>query len=159
MKMPTFSKQFLIRAGVVLFFILIAVIMLIIGRGHTLYFDNKSFESPDGQTYGSFYRVSLTGSDRKVQKLIPGDRVSCKYMGQRVGFTITVTKSNGDQSTDYKYTLNIPYSWDGAVVNLPALVAGAEPEVYLSEFIVQKVESYSGEDEEVVLDDFSVGDI
>ena len=47
---------------------------------------------------------------------------------------------------------------DGVVLNVPALLAGAPEEVYLSEFVSLAVETSSTE-EEIVTDEFSLGDI
>ena len=41
-------RRILFRAGTIVLLIAIAVCMMIIGRGHTIYFDNKTLEAEDG---------------------------------------------------------------------------------------------------------------
>ena len=48
-------RQLLFRAGALLIVLLIAAAMFVIGRGHTVYFDNKTIEV-NGQTYEAFQR-------------------------------------------------------------------------------------------------------
>ena len=44
------ARRLIIRIAAVLVLVVIGVIMSIIGRGHTIYLDNKTLEY-DGQTY------------------------------------------------------------------------------------------------------------
>ena len=56
-------------------------------------------------------------------------------------------------------SLKLPYNMDGIVINVPALLAGAPADVYLSEFVSMAVETSSGTEEEIITDEFSLGDI
>ena len=45
-----------------------AAAMMVIGRGHTVYFDNKTLEDYQGQTYKAFEKVVVTVKDEQVAK-------------------------------------------------------------------------------------------
>ena len=51
------ARRLIIRIAAVLVLVVIGVIMSIIGRGHTIYLDNKTLEY-DGQTYKANYKVT-----------------------------------------------------------------------------------------------------
>lgn len=53
------ARRLIIRIAAVLVLVVIGVIMSIIGRGHTIYLDNKTLEY-DGQTYKAPYKVTIT---------------------------------------------------------------------------------------------------
>ena len=44
----------------------IAAAMMVIGRGHTVYFDNKTVEDYNGQEYKSFEKVVVTVKGEKI---------------------------------------------------------------------------------------------
>ena len=50
------KRTILFRVGAVLLLLIIAGFMMLIGRGHTVYIDNKSFDYI-GQTYTTPYKV------------------------------------------------------------------------------------------------------
>ena len=52
------ARRLIIRIAAVLVLVVIGVIMSIIGRGHTIYLDNKTLEY-DGQTYKAPYKVTV----------------------------------------------------------------------------------------------------
>ena len=52
------TRRLLFRLGTLLVLIAIAVCMTIIGRGHTVYFDNKKLEY-EGATYDPPYKVTV----------------------------------------------------------------------------------------------------
>ena len=58
------TRRLVIRVAAVLVLIIIGIIMSIIGRGHTIYLDNKTLEY-NGQTYRSPSVVAklITGSN------------------------------------------------------------------------------------------------
>ena len=53
------ARKLIIRIAAVVVLIVIGIIMSIIGRGHTIYLDNKTLEY-EGQTYKAPYKVTVT---------------------------------------------------------------------------------------------------
>ena len=51
------KRKLLFRVGAILIILVIAACMFVIGRGHTVYFDNKE-TSYNGQTIEPFYKVA-----------------------------------------------------------------------------------------------------
>ena len=48
------KRRILFSVLMVLILVVIAAVMMVIGRGHTIYFDNKTLEDYQGQTYKAF---------------------------------------------------------------------------------------------------------
>ena len=143
--------------------VLVAVgaVMMVIGRGHTVYFDNKSLDY-EGKTYESPYKIEIyTGDQAKgeaVAKLYDKERGSATQIGQKITVTLVVTQEKrGEEEAPKTVTIDLPYNMDGPVINLPAYLAGLPEEAYLSEFIPAIKEE---PDEEVpgTGDDMGMGD-
>ena len=69
MKAQLDKKRILIRIAALLLVLLLAVLMFIIGRGHTVYFDNKVTEY-NGKTYEGPYSIEVLVDGEKVAKLL-----------------------------------------------------------------------------------------
>ena len=67
------KRTILFRLGAVLLLLIIAGIMMVIGRGHTVYMDNKSIEY-NGQTYTTPYKVVVYVDGEQVAKLRDKER-------------------------------------------------------------------------------------
>ena len=151
------NRSFYFRAGTILLLVLVAVLMMIIGRGHTIYFDNKDVEY-NGQTYKAFQEVCMEVKGQDEQFLYPRERGLVNVMGQKAKINFEIMARKGSMSTDeYKETFKLPYSMDGIVINLPAYFAGLPQEVWMSEFVSLATTSDSGASNEVVTDEFSMG--
>ena len=135
----------------------IAACMFIIGRGHTVYFDAKSIDY-NGETLKPGYRTAIFVNGERVARLEDGDRGMATCIGQTFKFRVEVTPEKGAEAVPYEFSLKLPYNMDGIVLNMPALLAGAPESVYLSEFVSMAVESSPAE-EEIVTDEFALGDI
>ena len=135
----------------------IAACMFIIGRGHTVYFDAKSIDY-NGETLKPGYRTAIFVNGERVARLEDGDRGMATWIGQNFKFRVEVTPEKGADPVPYEFSIKLPYSLDGIVLNMPALIAGAPQDVYMTEFVSLAVES-SPADEEIVTDEFSLGDI
>ena len=133
----------------------IAACMFVIGRGHTVYFDAKSIEY-NGETLEPGYRTAIFVNGERVARLSAGDRGMATWIGQNFKMTVEVTPEKGAEAVSHEVSLKLPYNMDGIVLNVPALLAGAPEEVYLSEFVSMATEVSSG-DEEIVTDDFGIG--
>lgn len=153
MKQSSRKKTFLFRAGAVLALILIAAAMFVVGRGHTVYFDNKTLEY-NGESYPSVYRMIVRDKDKDVAKLNKRERGMATWMGQNFEMSVDVILEKDVEPVTYPIKLKLPYHLDGIVINLPAMVSGLPQEAWLSAFIpseplgaVEEEEIISGEGE------------
>lgn len=136
--------------------VLVAIcgVMMLIGRGHTVYFDNKSLEY-QGTTYEAPYKIEIhvgnNADGDALSKLYDNERASADQIGQKITVTLIVTQEKGgDEEAPVTYTIPLPYGMDGPIINLPAYLAGLPEEAYLSEFIPVITEE---PEETVVIDD------
>ncbi len=128
-------RKLLIRLAVVLFCVALAATMMVIGRGHTVYFDNKTLEY-NAQEYKAFHRVEVsTKKMDKPAKLDARDRGVSKWIGQSFQMDLTITETKGSQPYSRSVSLTLPYGIDNPIINLPALMAGLPQEAWLDEFI------------------------
>ena len=148
------KRRLLIRILAVAVVLGIAAWMFVIGRGHTIYFDNKEL-SANGEVYSPFYKVEVFVNDQSVAKLREGDRGMVTTMGQKFKMVLHITPKKDAKKVGSAFALEIPYNMDGIVLNLPALLSGAEESVYMSEFIPAPVEEES-EADVVVTDEFEM---
>lgn len=147
------KRMFLFRSLTVLILLLIAGAMFIVGRGHTLYLDNKAIEY-NGQSYDALYKVAIYVDDEQVAKLYEKERGMATCMGQTFQMVLEITPVKGGDEVVQRATLPVPYNMDGIVLNLPALLAGLPQEAYLSEFVSAIVEEPV--EEEIVTDEFAL---
>ena len=149
-------RKWMFRLGTVLVLIVIAACMMVIGRGHTVYFDNKKLDY-QGQTYDTYRRINVFVNGEQVAKLSAKDRGMASFMGQSFSFDLEITKEKGDDPVTNTYHIKVPYGRDGTVLNLPGLLAGLPEEAYTTEFVPVEPEP-SAEDEEIVTEDFGIGE-
>lgn len=128
-------KKLLIRLGVLLVVVAIGAVMMVIGRGHTVYLDNKTLEY-NGQEVKAYYKVVVTSkSMEKPANLLARDRGMAKCVGQSFRMDLTVTEAEGDAPKSKSVNLSLPYGMDNPIINIPALLAGLPQEAWLDEFI------------------------
>ena len=147
-------RKLLFRLGTVLVLVAIAACMIVIGRGHTMYFDNKKLEY-EGQELDTYRRINVFVGGEQVAKLSAKDRGMATFVGQSIRFDLEVTKEKGDDPVTLSYAMKVPHGMDGIVINLPGLLAGVPEDAYMSEFVSMAVET-TEEDEEVVTDEFEL---
>ncbi|MEG1548428.1 MAG: DUF6672 family protein [Clostridia bacterium] len=150
------KRAFIFRALTILLLLIIAGVMLIVGRGHTVYLDNKTTEY-NGQTYKCPYKVVAYVNDKQVAKLYDKkreDRGLASCMGQTFKAVLEITQEKGGDAVMCSVTIKLPYNMDGIIINLPALLAGLPEDAYLSKFISAPVEEVV--DEEIVTDEFAL---
>ena len=154
------SRRLIFRALLVLVLVAIGGVMMIIGRGHTVYFDNKSLDY-QGATYEAPYKIEIhvgnNANGDALSKLYDNERASADQIGQKITVTLIITREKGgDEEAPVTYTIDLPYGMDGPIINLPAYLAGLPEEAYLSEFVPVITEE---PEETVVIDDgMSMGD-
>lgn len=157
MKTKTSKRTLIIRIAVVVLLIAIGYWMSIIGRGHTVYLDNKSFEY-DGKTYDTPYKIVVNVDGEEAAKLYDRERGSVTCIGQKFTMTLEVTQEKGGSETVETYTITLPKNMDGIIINLPAYLAGLDEDAYMSEFITSP-DTVAEEDNESSDDDFGMIDV
>lgn len=146
------KRTLIIRIAVVVVLIAIAWAMTIVGRGHTVYIDNKKLEL-DGTTYDTPYKVEVYVDGERVAKLYDKERGSCTCIGQKLKVDLVIVQEKGGDETTASYVIPIPKDLDGVVINLPGYLAGLDQADYLTEFVSLAT---TEEVEETVSDDFGL---
>ena len=156
--MKTTKRSWIIRIAFVLVLVLVAVLMLRIGRGHTVYFDNRALDK-DGQSEAAPYKITVYVNGEQISKLYDKERCMVTNIGDSLELTVEVMQQKGGSETTETYKLTLPHSIDSVIINLPAYMAGLPEEAYLEEFI--PAPSADLDDEEVpnTEDDMGLGDI
>ena len=132
--MSSKMRSLLFRLGTVLILVGICVWMMIVGRGHTVYLDNKKLEY-EGETYEPPYKITVIVKDEQVAKLNKKDRGMATTIGQNFRMTLRIMKEKKGEETEETYDIKLPYDLDGIVVNLPGLMAGLPEDAWMSEFV------------------------
>ena len=143
------KRTLLFRGIAILLLIAIAAVMLVIGRGHTVYFDNKA-QTETGESFEAPYKVEVYVDDERVAKLYEDERGMATNIGQDFKMVLEITPEKGADPYTVSVGLKLPYNMDGAILNLPALLAGQPASVYQSEFIQtipEEEEEETGEDD------------
>ena len=151
-------RSLLFRIGTVLILIGICVWMMIVGRGHTVYFDNKKLEY-EGKTYEPPYKITVFVKDEQVAKLNKKDRGMATTIGQNFSMTLRVMQEKKGEETEETYDIKLPYNMGGIVINLPGFLEGLPEDAWMSEF-VPLVSSADEETEEVPgTDEFAMDEL
>ena len=156
--MKTTKRSWIIRIAFILVLVLVAVLMLRIGRGHTVYFDNRALDK-DGQSVAAPYKITVYVNGEQISKLYDKERCMVTNIGDSLELTVEVMQQKGGSETTETYKLTLPHSIDSVIINLPAYMAGLPEEAYLEEFI--PAPSADLDDEEVpnTEDNMGLGDI
>ena len=155
--MKSTTKKRLWQLAAVLILVLIAAAMWVIGRGHTVYLDNRTLDAAE-ESFEAYNRINVYVKGERLAKLSAKDRGKAVTIGQNFTVSLEVTKEKGDEPVMYEdLHIRLPHGWDGIVINLPAYLAGAPQEVWMSEFVTQQTEP-APEEEEIVTDEFALGD-
>ena len=153
------KRMWIIRGCALLAVLAVAAVMLVVGRGHTVYVDNKTLEY-NGQTFEALHRSEVWVGGERLSKLAKKERTMTTVIGQGFEMNLINTVNKGDDPTEVTVKLSLPYSWDGIVVNIPGYLAGLPQEAWMTEFIPAP-EPVSEEDEEpeTFEDEIPMGDI
>ena len=152
------TRRLLFRLGTVLILIGICAVMMIIGRGHTVYFDNKQLEY-NGTTCECPYKIKVLVKDEQVANLKAKERGMATTIGQNFAMTLKITQEKGGDEVVETYQLKLPYNMDGIVVNLPAYLEGLPEEAWMSEFVPIATESTAEDEEGPGGDEFEMEDL
>ena len=127
-------RQILMRLAFVAVLLAIAGVMLVIGRGHTVYIDNKTLTWGD-ETYTTPYKAVVYVKGAEVAKLYNRERGMSTWIGQNFRMTLALTQEKGGEEETREISVTLPYSMDGVILNLPGLLAGLPREAWLTEFV------------------------
>lgn len=106
------KRTLFFRIGAIVILLAIAAVMMVIGRGHTVYFDNKKLEY-NGETYDTPYKVCVYVNDERVAKLYDKERGMATWIGQNFEMTLEITQEKGGDETTETYQITLPYNMDG----------------------------------------------
>ena len=151
------TRRLLFQVGTLLILIAIAAWMMVIGRGHTVYFDNKKLEY-EGTTYEAPYKITVYVGGEQAAKLNAKERGMATTIGQNFEMELKIMEVKGGDETQETYQIKLPRNLDGIVVNLPGFLAGLPEEAWMSEF-VPMVTQETVEEEVPAGDEFGMEDI
>ena len=140
------KRRFAFRAAAVLILVGIAAWMMVIGRGHTVYIDNKTLEY-NGETYNALQKVEVWVNGERLSKLSKRDRTMTTTIGNGFEMKLINTVNKGDEPTEVTVKLSLPYGWDGILVNIPGYLANLPQEAWMTEFIIEPTPPEEGEEE------------
>lgn len=151
------KRKWIIRGCALLIILAIAALMFLVGRGHTVYIDNKTLEF-NGQTAEAYQRVEVWVGGERLSKLGKRERTMSTVIGSNFEMKLINTVNKGDEPTEEIVKISLPYGWDGIVVNVPGYLAGLPQEAWMTEFIAEP-EPVTAEDEpELSEDEIPMGD-
>ncbi len=151
------KRKWIIRGCALLVILAIAALMFLVGRGHTVYIDNKTLEF-NGQTAEAYQRVEVWVGGERLSKLGKRERTMSTVIGSNFEMKLINTVNKGDEPTEEIVKISLPYGWDGIVVNVPGYLAGLPQEAWMTEFIAEP-EPVTVEDEpELSEDEIPMGD-
>ena len=150
------KRRLLFRVGAVLILIAIAACMMVIGRGHTVYIDNKTLEY-EGQEVKAYYRAVVYVNGEKLSKLSARERGMATNIGQDFTMTVGIVEAKGADEVPHDITIKLPYNWDGIIVNIPGYLAGLPQEAWMTEFVATPSEADMQEDAAADEDDILAG--
>lgn len=127
------SRRHLFQLVAVILILVLAVVMFVIGRQHTILLDNKTIEH-DGKSYPAFSIVEVKINKEDSIELAARDRDKADVMGQRHKITVTYTDKYFEEHEVVK-KFKVPIGYDMVLVSIPALVADLEQSIWLQQFI------------------------
>jgi len=151
------KRKWIFRVCAILTIFIIAGVMALIGRGHTVYIDNKTLEY-NGETYSALNRVEVWVGGERLSKLAKRERTSSTVIGQSFEMKLINTVNKGDEPTEEIVRLSLPYGWDGIVVNVPGYLAGLPQEAWMTQFVSEPEPVTEEEEETISEDEIPMGD-
>ena len=145
------KRKWIIRGCALLVILVIAALMFLVGRGHTVYIDNKTLEY-NGQSYEALQRSEVYVGGERLSRLGKRERTMSTVIGGSFEMKLINTVNKGDEPAEVSVKISLPYGWDGIVVNIPGYLAGLPQEAWMTEF-VSEPEPVTAEDEPELSDD------
>ena len=119
------SKKILARSILGLLYIVLAIVMFLTGRTHTILIDNKG--DPNG-LYKAVNGMEVSVDKGEAVEFYRGDRDKFTVKAQR--HTINIEFFDGTEPVTFK--VKVPVSQDYVLLSIPKYLAGIEP--YMEEF-------------------------
>ena len=101
------TRRWIFRIAAVVLLVAIAGAMMVIGRGHTVYFDNYSLEY-NGQTYETPYKITVIVKDEQIAKLYDKERGMSTWIGQSFEMDLEVMQEKGGSEETVHIQLDLP---------------------------------------------------
>ena len=139
-------RKWIFRGCTLLVILAIAALMFMLGRGHTVYIDNKTLEY-NNEGYSALQKVEVWVGGERLSKLAKRERTMSTVIGQTFEMKLINTANKGDDPTEETVRLSLPYGWDGIVINVPGYLAGLPQEAWMTQFVPEP-EPANAEDEE-----------
>ncbi len=114
------KRRLIIRGSLIAVYVLLIVLMIFIGRRHTILIDNK--DAPDG-SYSAINGMEVSIDKLESSEYYPGDRDKALVQGQK--HTIKIYIFDNNQTIEKTFT--VPLWSDMMIISVPKLVAGIEP--------------------------------
>lgn len=127
------SRRHFFQLVAVILILVLAVVMFVIGRQHTVLLDNKTIEH-DGKSYPAFSIVEVKINKEDSIELAARDRDKADVMGQRHKITVTYTDKFFEEHEVVK-KFKVPIGYDMVLISIPALVADLGQSIWLQQFI------------------------
>lgn len=154
MKAPRFLRRHLFQLGFTALIVIIGIVMFIIGRQHTMLLDNKTIEV-EGTVYQALPIVNVAVDKNEPIELAARDRDKVEVMGQRHTITVTYTDQFFEEH-QLTVPCTIPIDQNMVLINIPALVGGAESSVWLQMYTAPTLVKAPSEEEPVITDDLTI---
>jgi hypothetical protein len=121
-------KRLIVRSALVAVYVALLVLMLLLGKRHTILIDNK--EAEDG-TYTAIDGMSVQIDSLESAEYYPGDRDKAVVTGQRHKIKVEIFS----ESKVVEQSFTVPFGEDMVLLSVPKLVAGITP--YVEPFVPQ----------------------
>lgn len=144
------KRQLFIRLGAVLVILILAIVMFVIGKQHTILVDN--FSQGDYKAL-DYFEVSVDGS--ALLDMSRMMREQFVVTGQKHNVVIQWEDEASGEMLAVSFDVKIPLMQDMVLLSVPVFMADmSQPQsVWLTPFEVKPVVSSSAEDNVVVTDD------
>lgn len=144
------NRYLWIRIAIILFIIVLAIVLFLIGKQHQFLLDNNTKEA-NGTTYSALSIVEAQIDKNDILEIPRRTRLSTYATGQIHTLTVTYSK-NGEEITKSE-RFRIPVRENIILISIPAFVNDASKEDWMEEFLIQ-INQDSDEDGDV--DDMSL---
>ena len=124
----TGRKRLIVRSALVAVYVALLVLMLLMGKRHTILIDNK--EAEDG-SYAAIDGMSVQIDSLESAEYYPGDRDKAVVNGQRHKIKIEIFA----ESKVVEQSFTVPFGQEMLILSVPKLVAGITP--YVETFVPQ----------------------
>ena len=119
------NKKIIARSILVVLYLVLAIVMFLTGRTHTILIDNKG---DDAGTYKAVKGMEVSVDKGEPVEFYKGDRDKFPVKSQK--HTIDIEFFDGSEPVTF--TVNIPVTYDYVLLSIPKYLAGIEP--YMEEF-------------------------